>query len=303
MHRAIIVVLSLLVLGVDSSAQDRIYTQYYAVPSYLNPALTGGFGNNFRASAIYRDQWRGAIDAPLRNITLNTEFKLPLVNSKNGDAAALGINFSSLKAGLFEWGENTLGISGAFHKVLNPKIDQVLSGGVQVELNQRNILFEDLTFQDQFNGTDAFDQITDEELPDNNFGFLNFNVGLNYSSNVGENDQLFLGAAVHHVNGAEVSFYANDEDEEQQVLGTFQLGMKYTLHGGYSTELNSSTQLLPRFLVQVQDDLLHALVGSNLRFEQRSNDGQAFHLGRMVSFKSQSRFVCFLRQFWIASWI
>ena len=37
-------------------AQDIHYSQYYASPLTLNPALTGKFNGYYRATAIYRDQ-------------------------------------------------------------------------------------------------------------------------------------------------------------------------------------------------------------------------------------------------------
>ena len=38
--------------------RDIHYSQYYASPLTLNPALTGKFNGYYRATAIYRDQWR-----------------------------------------------------------------------------------------------------------------------------------------------------------------------------------------------------------------------------------------------------
>ena len=60
--------ISLLILfGLFTSvifAQDKHFSQFYASPMAMNPALAGAFDGKFRVGAIYRDQWRGALDNP-----------------------------------------------------------------------------------------------------------------------------------------------------------------------------------------------------------------------------------------------
>ncbi|MBO0929888.1 PorP/SprF family type IX secretion system membrane protein [Fibrella aquatilis] len=47
----------LCLFGLNAYAQDPQFSQYYALPLYLNPAYAG-YGNGIRANAIYRNQWR-----------------------------------------------------------------------------------------------------------------------------------------------------------------------------------------------------------------------------------------------------
>src|SRR3954462_3538356 len=50
--------LLLLLLEKKSSAQvDPHFSQYYAFPMYLNPAFTGVIDGDYRATAIYKNQW------------------------------------------------------------------------------------------------------------------------------------------------------------------------------------------------------------------------------------------------------
>ena len=62
---------------------------------------------------------------------------------------------------------NQIMVSGAYHKALNPESDQFLSLGYQIGMVQRNINYDQLTFDDQFNGTDLFDDPTAEVFPEN----------------------------------------------------------------------------------------------------------------------------------------
>jgi len=48
----------------DLKAQDPHFSQFYAAPLYLNPALAGTSAGNYRVGVNYRDQWRGALDNP-----------------------------------------------------------------------------------------------------------------------------------------------------------------------------------------------------------------------------------------------
>ena len=51
-------VLSLLLLCFQGRAQDFQFSQFYAAPLYLNPALTG-ISQETRMGSVYRKQWPG----------------------------------------------------------------------------------------------------------------------------------------------------------------------------------------------------------------------------------------------------
>ncbi|MCO5280597.1 MAG: PorP/SprF family type IX secretion system membrane protein [Chitinophagales bacterium] len=55
--RFIGLVCTVLICTVFARAQDVAFSQIHALPQYLNPAMTGFFDGNIRASAIYRNQW------------------------------------------------------------------------------------------------------------------------------------------------------------------------------------------------------------------------------------------------------
>ena len=78
-----------------ASAQDVHTTQFYASPLTLNPALTGGFDGQLRASLNYRDQWRGLLPSPFVTTSASLDFRFPLAfgGRDNGDAASVGVVF------------------------------------------------------------------------------------------------------------------------------------------------------------------------------------------------------------------
>ena len=58
MWRCKYIMIVLLLLGKKSGAQvDPHFSQYYAYPLYLNPTFTGVINGDYRATAIYKNQW------------------------------------------------------------------------------------------------------------------------------------------------------------------------------------------------------------------------------------------------------
>lgn len=56
--------IAMIFISINVKAQvDPHFSQYYAYPLYLNPALTGIINGDYRATAIYRNQW-SSIDKP-----------------------------------------------------------------------------------------------------------------------------------------------------------------------------------------------------------------------------------------------
>ena len=50
-----------MLVGMKLNAQDIHFSQYYASPLTLNPALTGKFNGLWRVTGIYRDQFRNSV--------------------------------------------------------------------------------------------------------------------------------------------------------------------------------------------------------------------------------------------------
>jgi type IX secretion system PorP/SprF family membrane protein len=112
-----------LATGVRVAAQDPHFSQFYASPLTLNPAIAGTYTGTFRISTLYRDQWRAAIDTPLRTFAMSGDVKFDVkVNAKNlPDAIGLGITFFGDRVATFDYNTNQILLSAAYHKVLDRK--------------------------------------------------------------------------------------------------------------------------------------------------------------------------------------
>ena len=85
--RKIYAVLLFVVCAAFSDAQDVHFSQYYAAPLTLNPALTGLVNGVFRASFNYRNQW---FNIPTLNTiapyqTYQASFDMPLLRDRLGN--------------------------------------------------------------------------------------------------------------------------------------------------------------------------------------------------------------------------
>ena len=272
---------------VSALAQDVHFTQFYASPLTLNPALTGGFDGRVRSSIIYRDQWRGALANPFVTTSAALDFRFPMrVGGRDGgDAAAAGIMFVNDRVREFDYSHNQIMISGAYHKMLDKRTNQILSGGIQLGIGQRNINYSDLSFEDQFsirpNGSFGYFNDTREELPPNNIAYFDLNAGINYSYAPRGRAALYAGAAVHHITEPDLSFATRDDDETNVAVEQ-PLRQKYSAHVAGSIPVTSTFAVLPRALFQVQGPHVQAVLGTNVRLATDEFSSVAFHLGSWV---------------------
>ena len=146
--RILIFLACLMLIGTKLSAQDIHFSQYYASPLTLNPALTGKFNGLWRVNSIYRDQFRNAVNQnPTAYMTpsLSVDFSL-LKNKLKTDALGVGAVVLFDKVG----GLQTMkaGVSFAYHKGLDKNNKYHLSLGLQGIYGNRNI-DPDFTFEEE----------------------------------------------------------------------------------------------------------------------------------------------------------
>ena len=280
-----IVIITLCIAQSTLIAQDKHFTQFFGAPLILNPALTGAVDGRFRVSAIYRDQWRNVLEEPYTTFSVASDVRFNLdVNSRYKDAIAIGLVFFTDKVGFVDFTTNQIALSGAFHKGLDWDKKQTLTFGLQGSLNQRNVNYENLTFEDQFNGTTGYTFASGEDLPTNNFSFSDLSVGLNYAYNPKPGMAFIVGGAMHHILEPRISFYdkpgSDDENFGQEGNGV-NLHRKYS--GYISAELplgqEGVVSVLPRVLYATQGPHTEITAGTNISFTVDDPGDLALHLG------------------------
>lgn len=262
----------------ESSSQDKHFTQFYAAPLTLNPALTGGMEGRYRVGAIYRDQWRKVLDNPIKTFAIAADLRFSAPGKRvKEDAIGLGLMFFTDKVSVVDFSTTQIAVSLAYHKSLDSDNRQYLTLGIQGGLTQRNVNYESLDFHDEFDGSSGYNFPTGEALPENNFSFSDVNVGLNYTARVGRSGNLFTGVALHHILQPQISFYENSDEGDK-------LYMK--LSGQIAANIpitrDNRVSLLPRFLIAKQGPHMEINTGTNFRVALGEYGGSALHIGSWV---------------------
>lgn len=262
--------------------QDQHFTQFYASPLSLNPALSGVFDGGYRLAMIYRDQGRSFLNEPYSTYSAAADLRFGLNSRKKNtkDAFGTGVIFYSDRSASTNFFTNQIALTGAFHKALSRDGDHYLSAGFQAGVSQRNVNYNNLTFNDQFNGEDGYTNATGEFFPENNFAFGDFAFGVHYAYAPSRRPGIFAGMAMHHITEPEVSFYANEQQENQR--NTDRLWRKISVHAGFIIPFGNAVQFSPRGLIYSQGPHLAANAGGNFRFLLNETNGAALHVGGWV---------------------
>lgn len=208
---SLITILLLLMPGIARlTAQDPIFSQFYANPLYLNPAMAGSAVCP-RLIANYRNQWP-AISGTY--VTYNASYDQYVDNISGG----VGLLLTNDRAG--EGALTTTMASGIYSYRLTISRELFLNAGFQATYFQRRIDWDKLTFPDQIDPRFGFVNNTQETRPDNlSRGFVDFSTGLLF----GDNENFFVGLAAHHLTQPNDGFYTDVSSK---------LNMKLTAHAG-----------------------------------------------------------------------
>jgi len=264
--------------------QDRYFTQFYAAPLEVNPALTGAVDGSYRVSLIYHDQWQGVLDNPFQTYGVFGDLRFD-VGRRSQDRAGAGISVIADRNGLFNFNTNQISLSAAYHKFLDERTNQYLSAGMSLGIIQRSVNYEGLVFDDQFNGLDQFNFGTREDLPENNFAHADFSIGLNYSVTPSKEAAFSAGLSLAHLLAPSVSFFTHTDGDD--MAEDIKLKQRITAYANLDLAVNEKIRVMPRAAVYAQGKALMIQGGGHLRFEINKHNNNAFNLGAGLRFAKE----------------
>jgi type IX secretion system PorP/SprF family membrane protein len=196
----------LLLVTVATQAQDKHFSQYFASPLTLNPAMTGKFDGTFRVTANFRNQWPGINNAFVTQ-TAGIDGAILRNKIQEIDRAAIGFQAYTDKNGNGILSLNGAALSVAYHKGLDEDGFHQVGIGFQGAYISRRLDITKATFADQLT-TLGFTGVTSEVFTNNqiNLNYFDMHAGMLYT---GSNDGFtswYLGAAFYHVNRPKESF-------------------------------------------------------------------------------------------------
>lgn len=220
--KKLLLAIFLLAASLSAVAQDPHFSQFFASPLTLNPALTGRFDGNFRIAGNYRNQWP-TINKAFTTSTISADFAILKNTLPLNDRWGVGVMaYTDQQAdGVLK---NTFySVSTAYHKGLDEEGNHQISVGFQGTYAQKRLNTTNLKFEDQLR-SDGFTGITNEIFdPQNlNINYLDLNAGVLFSGLFGQATNYYAGVSMYHINKPQESFTG----------AQFYLNPRYTVHGG-----------------------------------------------------------------------
>lgn len=243
-----------------AKAQDPHFSQFFASPLTLNPAFTGKFDGIFRLAANHRDQWPSI---PKAYVTTSASVDFGILKSKISEYDVLGIGFSGLSD---QSADNALklnygSVSLSYHKALDEEGYNTLGAGIQGTYSSMNLDITKLRFEDQLTAN-GFTGATNEVLTNGkNQNYMDVNAGLLFSGSSNGDNNYYLGASVYHINRPAVGFI------DQLWL----LNPRLTVHGGYSTPIDSKLSLHTFGIYQFQNNASEVVAGTAISSSLNDN--------------------------------
>lgn len=207
-------------LCITTGAQDIHFSQFFEAPLVRNPSLAGIYTGDIRLQAVYRDQWNSVTNA-YKSGSLNGEYKMPA--GKGNDFMTLGMQILYDRAGSIGWTSVHALPALNFHKSLSADRNRYLSLGFMGGLVQRSFDISKMTTNSQYDGGGL-----GENLADAQYTYLDGSAGMSYNSDLNGNpdNNFFIGAAYHHFNRPNISFY-RDPNIELSPKWVFSGGLRF----------------------------------------------------------------------------
>lgn len=241
-------------LGILSlNAQDIHFSQFYASPLTLNPALTGNFNGFYRITGIYRNQWPGltqnrpAFSTP----SVSLDFSLLREKIKSG-ALGVGLVFVNDQQNGKTFNINHILASVAYNMGFGPKNKFQLGVGFQggVVLNKAD--FAKLQFYDGFYSDPSnpsgfsYDQsLAGESLSQGMKLKGAFNAGLFVKYDFYKGMKVYAGYSLNNATRYKQDYVLNSIED-------FRIPMRHTVHGGFEFDVKDAAVLIPGCLFQTQ---------------------------------------------------
>ncbi|HEX7905635.1 MAG TPA: PorP/SprF family type IX secretion system membrane protein [Chitinophagaceae bacterium] len=205
-----------------STAQDPNFSQFFASPMTLNPALTGKFDGEFRFATNYRNQWPSINNAFITG-TASLDMSIMKNRIPETDQFGLGIMGYSDKAGNGVLNSTYYGLSLAYHKGLDENGYHQIGAGFQGTYMNKMLNLNKVYFEDQLTPF-GFTGVTSESFSSSQvkLSYFDLNAGVFYNGSTNGYNNFYLGASMYHINRPKESFQK----------GNFLLNARTTLQAG-----------------------------------------------------------------------
>jgi|GEM_PF-94476 len=256
-------ILGLFLLHLPLLAQDPHFSQYYAAPLYLNPALMGA-ERDMAFSMNHRSQWR-SLGFPQNTSQFSFVAALAKPNLSRQPRYCLGLSaFSDVAGEQGSYVAMGATASAAYNLSLNSAGSQAISLGIQVGLTQKSLNADQLKWGSQFDPSMGYNPdlpaTARQDLYQTLFPVLNAGLAWFFNprkSRLISDFSAYSGVAFSNLNRPSESFFSESP---------VRLPILLKLHGGADVALSPSLALSPAYLLMQQNGRTQVNLGTYLTY-------------------------------------
>lgn len=243
----------------SSYGQDIHWSQFNDNPLFQNPGNTGHFNGDYRFVANYRDQWR-SVTVPFSTFSLSADTRL--YNNKN-----VGLGFVFFNDVVGDGKLRTIEFSGNASYLLKLTKDSTHSfrPGINFGMNHRQVNWDQLYFDNQFNGINYDPSLPSQELfQTDRKTNITLGVGGIYEYYKNKREKITAGIGFYNLNRPNQGFYG-------QVIPR-DIRMNVFAKGLY--KLDTDWDLVPSINFQIQGKYRLLILGSSVKYTLIEKQGK-----------------------------
>ena len=266
-----IVVLIVLMANFIGYGQDIHWSQFNDNPIFQNPANTGEFNGDTRFIGNFRDQWR-SVSVPFQtfNVCVDRKSKhfnygLLMFHDQAGDGKLKTIEAMVTLSKTFKLTSDSL---------------HILTGGVNLGINHRQVNTDAFYFDSQYNGY-IFNPLlpTNEIFQTDRKTNANIGLGAQYGWNLSSRHYLKIGLSAFNLNQPNQGFY-------QDII---KRDLRWVWQVKYSQALNSRWDILPSLQYSKQGTYDEVMLGSSVRYYLPGSNRNYIHKALLAGVWSRAR--------------
>ncbi len=226
---------------------DPHFSQYYAHPLWLNPALTGVTDGDYRVSINAKQQWGGVSNSFL---TGGASFDMAPVKNLAFGAMVLNQN-----AGDISYNHLSVLASAAYRIHFGETGQNMINFGLQAGILNKSFDASKITLGNQFNPVTGYDPNfgISESFASSNTLVPDVNVGVMYfDGNPDQRVNVFAGAVAAHLTRPIDKFLGTD----------VRMPIRYAGHGGARIKITDMLDITPNVLYMRQGNAKETSIGA-----------------------------------------
>jgi type IX secretion system PorP/SprF family membrane protein len=260
-------------------AQDPNFSQFFASPLTLNPALTGKFDGVVRVAGNYRNQWP-AINNAFVTQTASVDFGILKNRLAEIDQMGVGVLGVSDRAGDGVLVTNYAALSLSFHKGLDEDGFHQIGAGFQAAYTNKRLDITKVKFGDQLTPL-GFTGVTSEIFTNRQISvsYFDVNAGVFYNGSTNGYNNFYFGASMYHINRPKESFKG----------ANFLLNPRLTLQAGGKIPVGSYHSLHLSSNLSFQANAKNFMAGGAFSYNVNNSDENPtnVYLGLWTRFNNQ----------------